>query len=59
VGEIAPELAERLKLGERNQRTVRFTLAELKAIKEKAGKALRQIPAAVHVVRQAYEKVSD
>src|SRR5438876_1176384 len=42
VAEIVPELAERLKLGERNQRTIPFTLAELKAIKAKAGKALRQ-----------------
>jgi hypothetical protein len=41
VAEIAPELADRLKLDQRNQRTIPFTLAELKAIKEKAGKALR------------------
>ena len=41
VAEIAPELADRLKLDERNQRTIRFTVAELKAIKEKAGKAIR------------------
>ena len=41
VAEIAPELAERLKLDERNQRTIRFTLGELQAVKEKAGNALR------------------
>jgi hypothetical protein len=32
VAEIAPELADRLKPDERNQRTILFTLAELKAI---------------------------
>jgi hypothetical protein len=37
VAEIAPELAGRLKLDERKQRTIPLTLAELKAIKEKAG----------------------
>jgi hypothetical protein len=42
VAEIAPELADRLKLDEKPQRTIRFTLAELRGIKEKAGKALRQ-----------------
>ena len=30
VAEVAPELADRLKLDERNQRTIHFTLAELK-----------------------------
>jgi hypothetical protein len=40
VAEIAPELADRLKLDERNQRTIQFTLAELKAIQEKAGAAV-------------------
>jgi Protein of unknown function (DUF2934) len=42
VAEIAPELADRLKLDDRGQRTIPFTLAELKAIKEKARSALRQ-----------------
>jgi hypothetical protein len=42
VAEVAPELGDRLKLDERNQRTIPFTLAELRAIKEKAGKAIRQ-----------------
>jgi hypothetical protein len=32
VAEIIPVLADRLKLDERNRRTVQFTLAELKAI---------------------------
>lgn len=32
VAEIAPELADRLKLDEKPQRTISFTLAELKAI---------------------------
>jgi hypothetical protein len=32
VAEVAPELADRLKLDERNQRAIPFTLAELKAI---------------------------
>ena len=32
VAEIAPELTDRLKLDERNQRTIPFTLPELKAI---------------------------
>jgi 8-oxo-dGTP pyrophosphatase MutT (NUDIX family) len=41
VAEIAPELAHRLKLDERNRRTIPFTLAELKAIKERAGQAIR------------------
>jgi hypothetical protein len=41
IAEIAPELAGRVKPGERNQRTIPFTLAELKAIREKAGKAMR------------------
>jgi hypothetical protein len=42
VAEIVPALADRLKPDERNRRTIPFTLAELKAIKEKAGQALRQ-----------------
>jgi hypothetical protein len=42
VAETVPEVAERLKLDEPNQRTVQFTLAELKAIKERAGAAAGQ-----------------
>jgi hypothetical protein len=41
VAEIAPELTDRLKLDEKPQRTIPFTLAELAAIQEKAGKAMR------------------
>jgi hypothetical protein len=41
VAEIALELADRLKLHERNQRTIPFTLAELEAIQQKAGAAVR------------------
>jgi hypothetical protein len=42
VAEVVPELADRLKLDERNQRTIPFTLAELQTVKEKARSALRQ-----------------
>src|SRR5262245_9037788 len=57
VAEIAPELAERLKLGERNQRTIPFTLTELKAIKAKAGAAVRK--ATTGMVRQSLRHVTD
>ena len=57
VAEIAPELADRLKLGERNQRTIPLTLAELKAIKEKATKAIRH--ASTGVVRNSLRHVID
>ena len=42
LAEIAPELADRLKSGERSQQTLRFTLAELKVINRKARAAVRQ-----------------
>ena len=42
VAEIAPGLARRLKLGEKPQRAIPLTLAELKAVKEKARGALQQ-----------------
>jgi hypothetical protein len=42
IAEIAPELAKRLKLDERNLRTIQFTLNELRTIQEKAQSALRQ-----------------
>jgi hypothetical protein len=42
VAQVAPGLAGRLKLGERNQRTIAFTLAGLKALKGKAGRAMRR-----------------
>ena len=57
VAEIAPELAGRLKLDERNQRTIEFTLPELKAIKEKAAKAIRH--AATGMVRNSLRHVTD
>jgi hypothetical protein len=57
VAEVAPELADRLKLGERNQRTIPFTLAELRAVKEKAGKAFRQ--AGTGMVRNSLRHVTD
>ena len=57
VAEIVPELADRLKLEERNQRSIPFTLAELKAIKEKAAKAIRQ--ASTGMVRNSLRHVTD
>ena len=42
VAELAPELAKRLKLDDRGQRAIPFTLAELRTVKEKARRALRQ-----------------
>ena len=57
VAEIAPALADRLKLGERNQRTIPLTLAELKALKEKAGKAMRH--ASTGMVRNSLRHVTD
>jgi hypothetical protein len=42
VAEIAPELARRLKLGDRGQRAIPLTLAQLRTVKEKARSALRQ-----------------
>jgi hypothetical protein len=57
VAEIAPELADRLKLNERNQRTIPFTLAELNTIKAKAGKAIRQ--ASTGMVRNSLRHVTD
>jgi hypothetical protein len=57
VAEIVPELADRLKLDERNQRTIQFTLAELKAVKEKAGKGMRQ--ASTGMVRNLLRHVTD
>jgi hypothetical protein len=42
VAEVAPQLAERLRLGERGQRAIRLTPAELRAVKEQARAALWQ-----------------
>jgi hypothetical protein len=57
VAEIAPALADRLKLDEWNQRTIEFSLAELKAIKEKAAKAIRH--ASTGVARNSLRHVTD
>jgi hypothetical protein len=57
VAEIAMEFADRLKLDEKPQRTIPFTLAELKAIREKAGKAIRQ--ASTGMVRNLLRQVVD
>jgi hypothetical protein len=57
VAEIVPELADRMKLDQQNQRTVQFTLAELKAIKERAGKAVRT--AGTGTVRNSLRHVTD
>ncbi len=57
VAEVAPELADRLKLDERNQRTIPFTPAELKAIKVRAGKAMPQ--AGTGMVRNSLRHVTD
>jgi hypothetical protein len=57
VAEVVPELTDRLKLDERNQRTIMFTLAELKALKEKAGNAMRQ--ASTGMVRNSLRHVTD
>ena len=57
VAEIAPELADRLKLDERNQRTIPFSLAELRAIKGKAGEAMRH--ASTGMLRNSLRHVTD
>src|SRR5262249_1568964 len=57
VAEIASALADRLKLDERNQRTIEFSLAELKAIKEKAAKAIRH--ASTGMVQNSLRHVTD
>jgi hypothetical protein len=57
VAEIAPELADRLNLDERSQRTIPFTLAELRTIKEKAGRAVRH--AGTGMVRNSLRHVTD
>jgi hypothetical protein len=42
LAEVAPSLGNRLKLDEPNQRIIDFTVAELKAIKAKAGTAIQK-----------------
>ena len=41
VAEIAPELADRLNLDEPDQRTIQFTVAELKVIQKQAAAGVR------------------
>jgi hypothetical protein len=41
VAEIVPDLAERLKLDEPDQRTIEFTVAELKIIQKQAASAFQ------------------
>jgi hypothetical protein len=57
IAEIAPELTDRLKLDEKPQRTIQFTLDELTAIKEKASNAIRQ--ASTGMVRNSLRHVTD
>jgi hypothetical protein len=57
VAEIAPEFTERLRLDERNQRTISFTLAELRAIRVKAEEAMQQ--ASTGMVRNSLRHVTD
>jgi hypothetical protein len=57
VAEIAPEFADRLKLDERNSRTIAFTQAELKAIQKKAGHAIPN--ARTGMVRNSLRHVTD
>jgi hypothetical protein len=57
VAQVVPELADRLKLDERNLRTIPFTLAELRAVKEKAGKAMPQ--ANTGTMRNSLRRVTD
>jgi hypothetical protein len=42
IAELAPELADRLKLDVKNQRTIEFTLADWKAVKAKVSAAIPQ-----------------
>ncbi len=57
VAEIAPELANRLKLDEQNQRNILFTLDEMKGIKVIADKAVPH--ARTGMVRNSLRHVSD
>lgn len=54
---ISPELTHRLNLAEADQRTIPLTLAELKSIKEKAGKAMRH--ASTGMKRNSLRHVAD
>jgi hypothetical protein len=57
VAEIAPELANRLKLDEQNQRNILFTLDEMKGIKEKVDRAVGH--ADTGMARNSLRHVSD
>jgi hypothetical protein len=57
VALLMPDLADRLKLDEKNQRTIPLSLAELKAIKEKSSDAIRQ--ASTGMVRNSLRHVTD
>jgi hypothetical protein len=57
LAEIAPELADRLKLDETPQRTLLFTLVELQAIKQKAETAIRRTSKGM--VRNSLRHVTD
>ena len=57
VAGIVPDLADRLKLDEPDQRTIEFTVAELRTIQKKAGIAVRH--AATGMVRNSLRHVTD
>jgi hypothetical protein len=57
VAEIAPELAGRLKLDEKPQRTIRFTLSELNAIQHQAAIAVRDTMTGMK--RNSFRHVAD
>jgi len=57
IAEIVPELADRLKLGEKPQRTILFTPAELKTIQRKASAGIRQ--ASTGMKRNSLRHVTD
>lgn len=57
IAEIIPELTQRLNLTEADQRTIPLTLAELKAIQEQAGRAMRH--AGTGMKRNSLRHVAD
>ncbi len=57
VAEVVPELAERLKLDEPDQRTIEFTVAELKIIQKKATAGVRH--ASTGMKRNSLRHVTD
>jgi hypothetical protein len=57
VAEVAPEMAKRLKLDEANQRTITFTLAELKSLKAKADTAVHKVTTGT--VRNSFRHILD